>query len=188
MLNFDARHGSVLIGWKVCRQRHPVLHLDVVVGEDVDVQETIDVCHHLFQVLPDQPSHTIGAVIAPWQAVVVEARYPGVAERVQTSVQSWRFADGFQHPDPGVIDPTIAPRTSRRACIERHDTDDEIDEMVSKTTTDPAIRVRKPAVQPESGRFDRAARQNDDVCVLGEGIAARADTPCHGPGVSVPVC
>jgi hypothetical protein len=93
----------VSIRRKNCRQRDSVLHLDVVVGEDIDVEQPIDVRHRVLEILADETADDIGAGSAPAQAVIVVAGNAGDAEGDQRGLQAGRDADRLDHSDPGKV-------------------------------------------------------------------------------------
>ena len=70
--------------WRVAGgQRNPVLQLDIVVGEDIDVQQPIDIRHCLLEISADEATYEIRSVTGVAQAIVVIAGDAGSTESAE---------------------------------------------------------------------------------------------------------
>src|SRR5262245_22180945 len=117
------------------------------------------------------------------EAVVVEARNPGIAEGAQAGTKAWGLADGLEHSDARIVDASAAALPSGGGGIERHESGHRIDEMIGESAANPAVWIGQAAVQPKARRFDGAAGKNDHAGILTVDNAAIAFAPgdalCH---------
>ena len=110
----------MLVRRKIRRKGDAVLHLHVIVRENIDVEKAIDVRHGLFEIASDEPANGVRAVRASGQPVVVVPRNAGVAERAQCCAQAGCLAHRLEHADAGVVDACATTGSPRRRGVEGH--------------------------------------------------------------------
>ena len=130
----------MLIGRNIARKRDAVLCLYVVVGEDIDVEQSVNVRHRRLQIAAQEAARGVRPM--PFrQSVVVKARDAGVTERRKARGRAGRLTDYFDHPVAGIINSGAGAGAFREAGIEGHHADDEINKMVRQSCAHPSIRV-----------------------------------------------